>query len=203
MRPALFSAGNSHRRSMAHAEYQASGAPGLHKATLNVPVDIIAKILHQRDTTVTKYYSQPTATQVWAASELIFIDRIDVGAESLRDPLEIGRVLEEAAGKVGALTEVIGGTCVVGNMCPAKFACVGCPGNAPDPTKRHQIERKMEWAGEQTCHAAQQQLPAEQRQMEKIVADCRLMLQEMDLIEAARIDQSQLVRIECGHQGRQ
>ena len=60
-------------------------------ATLNVPVDIIAKILHQRDTTVTKYYSQPTGTQVLAASELIFIDRIDMGAEALRNPEEIGR----------------------------------------------------------------------------------------------------------------
>ena len=68
-------------------------------ATLNVPVDIIAKILHQRDTTVTKYYSQPTATQVLAASELIFIDRIDVGAKTLRNPEEIGRALQEAAGK--------------------------------------------------------------------------------------------------------
>jgi integrase len=165
-------------------------------ATLNVPVDIIAKILHQRDTTVTKYYSQPTATQVLAASELIFVDRIDVGAEVLRNPEEIGRALEEAAGRIGALTEVIGGTCVVGNMCPAKFACVGCPGNSPDPAKRRQIERKMEWADKQARHAAQQQLPAEQRQMEKVVADCNLMLQEMDLIEAARADQSQLVHIE-------
>jgi hypothetical protein len=172
-------------------------------ATLNVPVDIIAKILHQRDTTVTKYYSQPTATQVLAASELIFIDRIDVGAEALRSPNEIGRALADAAGKVGALTEVIGGTCVVGNMCPAKFACIGCPGNSPDPVKRHQIERKREWAGEQARDAAQQQLPAEQRQMEKVVADCNLMLQEMDLIDAARTDQSQLVRIESMPRGRQ
>jgi len=169
-------------------------------ATLNVPVDIIAKILHQRDTTVTKYYSQPTATQVLAASELIFVDRIDIAAEALRSPEEIGQALEEAAGKVGALTEVIGGTCVVGNMCPAKFACIGCPGNAPDPAKRHQIERKMKWAGEQACHGAQQGLLAEQRQMDKVVADCRLMLQEMDLIEAARIDQSQLVQIEYSPQ---
>jgi hypothetical protein len=171
-------------------------------ATLNVPVDIIAKILHQRDTTVTKYYSQPTATQILAASELMFIDRIDVGTEALRNPEEIGRALEEAAGKIGALTEVIGGTCVVGNMCPAKFACVGCPGNSPDPTKRQQIVNKMEWASEQVRHAAQQQLPAEQRQMEKVVADCTLMLQEMDLIDAARTDQSQLIRIESMPGGR-
>jgi len=81
-------------------------------------------------------------------------------------------------------------------MCPAKFACVGCPGNSPDPAKRRQIEKKMEWADKQARHAAQQQLPAEQRQMAKVVADCKLMLQEMDLIETARADQSQLVQIE-------
>jgi len=167
-------------------------------AALKVPVDIIARILHQRDTTVTKYYAQPTATQVLAASDLIFVDRIDVGAEALRSPQEIGRSLADAEGKVGALTEVLGGTCVVGNMCPAKFACIGCPGNAPDPKKRNQVERKMEWAREQAHHASQQQLPAEVRQMERIVADCKLILQEMDLIESARIDQSQLVRIELG-----
>ena len=56
----------------------------------------------------------------------------------------------------------------------------------------------MEWAREQARHAAQQQLPAEERQMERIIADCKLILQEMDLIATARIDQSQLVRIELG-----
>jgi hypothetical protein len=61
----------------------------------------------------------------------------------------------------------------------------------------------MEWAGEQARHAAQQQLPAEQRQLEKVVADCTLMLREMDLIDAARTDQSQLVRIEHMPRGRQ
>jgi len=93
-------------------------------ASLKVPVDVIAAILHQRDTTVTKYYSQPTGTQVMEAAEMIFVDRIDVAGEALRSPTEIGRMLKEAEGKVGALTEVLGGTCVVANMCPAKFACI-------------------------------------------------------------------------------
>src|SRR5450759_5339547 len=86
-----------------------------------------------------KYYSRPTASQVISAAEMIFVDRIDVGAEALRSPEEIGRMLKDAEGKLGALTEVFGGTCVIGNMCPAKFACVGCAGNAPDPAKRYQI----------------------------------------------------------------
>ena len=77
---------------------------------------------------------------------MIFVDRIDVGAEALRSPDEIGRMLKDAEGKLGTLTEVFGGTCVVGNMCPAKFACVGCAGNAPDPAKRYQIQQKLDWA---------------------------------------------------------
>jgi hypothetical protein len=74
---------------------------------------------------------------------MIFVDRIGVGAEALRSPDEIGQMLKDAEGKLGALTEVFGGTCVVGNMCPAKFACVGCAGNAPDPAKRYQIQHNL------------------------------------------------------------
>ena len=78
-------------------------------AELKVSVDIIATLLHQRDKTVTKYYSRPTPTQVIRAAEMIFVDRIDVGAEALRSPDEIGRMLKDAEGKLGALTEVFGG----------------------------------------------------------------------------------------------
>ena len=110
------------------------------------------------------------------AAEIIFVDRIDVAAEVLRNPEEIGRMLWEAEGKIGALTEVIDGTCVISNFCPAKFACIGCAGNAPDPDKRYQIERKRAWAEEQEHWAAQERLPAEQRQMKQLQADCDLML---------------------------
>jgi len=41
-------------------------------ASRNVPVDVIAAMLHQRDTTVTQYYSRPTQTQVLEAAEIIF-----------------------------------------------------------------------------------------------------------------------------------
>ena len=168
-------------------------------AELKVPVDIIATLLHQRDKTVTKYYSRPTPTQVIRAAEMIFVDRIDVGAEALRSPDEIGRMLKDAEGKLGALTEVFGGTCVVPNMCPAKFACVGCAGNAPDPAKRYQIEQKMAWAEAQIGYAVRERLPAEETKLKQLVADCKLVLEEMTLIEAARADQSQGVTVRHEH----
>jgi|SRR5437667_1712114 len=165
-------------------------------ADLNTPVEVIAKLLHQRDRTVTKYYARPSPSKVMSAAEMIFVDRIDLGAEGLRSPDEIGRMLKEAEGKVGALTEVFGGTCVVANMCPAKFVCVGCAGNAPDPSKRYQIDQKLVWAEQQLQYAQREKLVAEERQMKQLIADCNLIKEEMDLIEAVRKDAAQTVSIE-------
>lgn len=165
-------------------------------ASLKVPVEVIAKILHQRHLEVTQYYSQPTKQQVMDAAEMLFVERIDMAAEAVRSPEEIGRMLREAAGQIGALTEVIGGTCVVSNLCPAKFACIGCSGNAPDPDRRYQIETKRAWAREQITWAHREHLPAEERQMKRLVQDCDLLLEEMTLIERARADQRQDVRIQ-------
>ena len=164
-------------------------------AELKVSPDVIAEILHQRDVRVTKYYSRPTPTQIMKATELVFVDRIDVAAESIRDPEGLGRLLKEAEGKVGALSEVLGGTCVVGNMCPAKFACIGCVGNVPDPAKRYQVERKRAWADEQRRWAARNGMLAEERQMKQLIQDCDLALVEIALIQKARSDGAQLVRI--------
>ena len=162
-------------------------------ASLKVPVEVIAQILHQRHVEVTRYYSRPTKQQVMQAAELLFVDRIDMAAEALRSPDEIAQMLRKAEGQIGALTEVLGGTCVVSNMCPAKFACVGCSGNAPDPERRYQIEKKRSWALQQISWANREGLPAEERQMKQLVQDCDLMLEEMGLIERARSDSRQQV----------
>ena len=119
------------------------------------------------------------------------MNRLDVEGEARRSPREVQRMLEDAEGKIGALTEVLGGTCVVGNMCPAKFACIGCAGNAPDPEKQHQVMAKKEWALTQKGWAKEQGLKAEERQMENLIADCDLMLSEMGLIQIARLDANQ------------
>jgi integrase len=86
-------------------------------ASLHVPAEIVARLLHQRHVEVTQYYARPTKQQVVEAAELLFVDRIDVAAEAVRHPKEIGQLLRDAEGQIGALSEVLGGTCVVGNMC--------------------------------------------------------------------------------------
>jgi integrase len=162
-------------------------------ASLHVPADLVARLLHQRHIEVTQYYARPTTQQVVEAAELLFVDRIDVAAEAIRHPEEIGKLLREAEGQIGALSEVLGGTCVVGNMCPAKFACIGCAGNAPDPDRRGQVEAKRRWADQQIRWTTKESLYAEQRQMTQLVRDCDVLLQEMDLIAAARKDDHQTV----------
>lgn len=160
-------------------------------ASLGVGIDVIRELLKQKNVEVTKYYAKPTKAMVQNAAEVIFVSRLDVEGEARRGPREVQRMLEDAEGKIGALTEVLGGTCVVGNMCPGKFACIGCAGNAPDPEKRHQVMAKKEWALTQKTWAKEQGLRAEERQMEHLVADCDLMLSEMSLIQIARLDAKQ------------
>lgn len=164
-------------------------------ASLKVPVDVIAQILHQRHLEVTRYYSRPTKQQVIDAAEMLFVERIDIAAEAIRSPDEIGKMLRDAEGQIGALTEIIGGTCVVSNMCPAKFACIGCAGNAPDPERRYQIEAKRAWASQQIVWTKREGLMAEGRQMNQVVQDCDLILEEMTLMEHARRDGAQQIVI--------
>lgn len=165
-------------------------------ASLHVPADIVARLLHQRHVEITQYYARPTKQQVVEAAELLFVDRIDVAAEAIRRPEEIGKLLRDAEGQIGALSEVLGGTCVVGNMCPAKFACIGCAGNAPDPNRRGQVETKRHWADQQIRWTTKEGLYAEQRQMRQLVHDCDVVLQEMDLVAAARKDDQQTLRLD-------
>ena len=71
-------------------------------ANQRVPVEVIARILHQRDTSVTKYYSQPSTNPVITAAEILFVDRIDLAAEMRRSPDEIAsflRMLKEKSAR--------------------------------------------------------------------------------------------------------
>ena len=103
--------------------------------------------------------------------------------------------LEDARGGVGALVPVVGGTCTVANMCPAKFACIGCAGNAPDPAKRGQVEERKVIYENTIRRASEQGLPAEERNARKVVGDCEDMLAEMDLIEATERDGAQVAEL--------
>lgn len=62
--------------------------------------------------------------------------------------------------------------------------------------RRYQIETNRAWAREQITWAPREHLPAEERQMKRLVQDCDILLEEMTLIEWARADQRQEVRIQ-------
>ncbi len=158
-------------------------------------LDVIALLLKQRDVEVTRYYAQPTPAQLVGVQERIFLDRIDLTRTHLRAPAAIRRQLEGAQGVVGALVPVVGGTCTVANMCPAKFACLGCAGNAPDPAKRSQVEEFKRIYGDMVQLASRQGLRAEERKAREVVAGCEDMLAEMALIDAAECDGEQAAKV--------
>jgi len=160
-----------------------------------VPLDVIALLLKQRDVEVTRYYAQPTPAQLVGVQERIFLDRIDLTRTHLRAPAAIRRQLEGAQGGVGALVPVVGGTCTVANMCPAKFACLGCAGNAPDPARRAQVEEFKRIYGDMVQLASGQGLRAEERKAREVVAGCEDMLAEMALIDAAERDGEQAAEV--------
>ena len=177
---------------------------------VGVPIDVSAVLLTQRDVEVTRYYSQPTPAQLFEVQQRIFADRMDLTRTHRRTPGEIRRQVEEARGGVGALIPVMGGTCTVANRCPAKFACVGCAGNAPDPAKRGQLDEYKAIIENMVGLACRQGLPADERNARKMVAAAEDMLAEMDLIEAAERDAAQLADVRfdeaprpAGKRGRQ
>ncbi|WP_049678038.1 hypothetical protein [Yersinia mollaretii] len=86
-------------------------------------------------------------------------------------------------GKVGALIPVTGGYCAIANACPAKFACIGCAGNAPDPGRRSDVLVYRDAWVKMAELAGQQKLPAEERKAREIIGGCDDILEEMDLIE--------------------
>ncbi|WP_250192093.1 hypothetical protein, partial [Escherichia coli] len=66
---------------------------------------------------------------------------------------------------------------------PAKFACIGCAGNAPDPAKRSDVLIYREAWSKMASLSREQKLPAEERKAREIIGSCNDMLEEMDLIE--------------------
>ena len=53
---------------------------------------------------------------------------------------------------------------------------------------------------EQVGYAVREHLPAEEVKLGQLIADCKLVMEEMDLIEAARADRSQDVTVQHGAQ---
>ena len=105
----------------------------------NMNIDIVAKLLHQRDLNVTAYYSAPTPSQITeSVSELhdVISSYVDIDDAYLRSPKELQQQFDEHAEKVGVYNKVLGGTCVTDFVCPTKMQCLGCKAKVPGPAKR-------------------------------------------------------------------
>lgn len=101
-----------------------------------MPIDIVAKMLHQKDLNVTGYYSAPTPTQiVESVSELhdVISSYVDIDDVYLRSPQELQKEFDVHAEKVGVFNKVLGGTCVTDYVCPTKMQCLGCKAKIPEP----------------------------------------------------------------------
>lgn len=151
-----------------------------------VPIDILAKILHQHDLNVTRYYSEPTPSQVAKKiGELhdVIANYIDLDEAILRSPEELQREWEEYKAKVGVYNNVIGGTCVTDKVCPVKMACLGCVAKIPQPEKKHELFETIELSKDMEKRFATLGLTVEVNKAKQMRKLARNELKEIELIE--------------------
>ncbi|PEP12644.1 integrase [Bacillus pseudomycoides] len=157
-----------------------------------LPIDIVAKILHQRDVGVTGYYSEPTPSQVaQSVSDLhdVTSDYIDIDEAVLRNPEELEKELEEYKEKVGVFNNVIGGTCVTDHVCPIKMACLGCQAKIPQPEKKHEVLEVIELSKDMEKRYSAMNLTVEVKKAKAMRKHARNELKEIELIEKYREEQ--------------
>ena len=159
-----------------------------------VPLDIVAKILHQKDVRVTGYYAAPQWQQVVATTDHL-LDTFATHLGNIEDafvraPAELQRQWEEAKQTVGSLARVIGGECCCHAMCPIAFACTGCAYKIPDPARREEIVQQRQWAFIRYEQVKRQGLGPETVKMQALIQRCDTELDEMDLMEEYHKDEA-------------
>ncbi|MGG4471197.1 tyrosine-type recombinase/integrase [Paenibacillus alvei] len=157
-----------------------------------IPIDIVREWMHQKNVEVTEYYSAPTTAQLAANADIwltSIASHINVGHAVKRSPSEIRDLYNDAKDKVGALTNVIGGSCSTDAFCPVKFACVGCAAKIPEPEKKEQIIFQLEWAIKNRETYTKMELYQEAYKMSELIRNCRKELEEIDSIERYREDE--------------
>ncbi|TDK58179.1 site-specific integrase [Bacillus salipaludis] len=157
-----------------------------------LPIDIVAKILHQRDTGVTEYYSEPTPSQVaQSVSDLhdVISDYVDLDEAVLRSPEELEKELEEYKQQVGVFNNVLGGTCVTAFVCPTKMQCLGCQAKVPQPEKKHELDEVIELSKDMEKRFTVMNLSVEVKKAKAMRKHARNELKEIELIEKYREEQ--------------
>lgn len=157
-----------------------------------MPIDVVAKILHQRDLSVTGYYSAPTPTQVsQAVGELhdLISSYIDVDEVLLRSPAELQKELEEHNKKVGVFNKVLGGTCVTDFVCPTKMECLGCKAKIPQPEQENELHEVIELSVDMEKRFTKIGLDVEVRKAKEMRKQARIELKEIEMIKQYREEQ--------------
>ncbi len=168
-----------------------------------LPLDVVAVILHQKNLQVTGYYAAPPWEQVVAATDLL-LDREashlgSIEEVMVRTPAELRQQYESARQQVGTLTQVIGGECTCHALCPVSFACTGCAYKIPDPARRDELLEQRQWAMIRLEQVKQRRLGPETVKMQVLIQRCNAELEEMSLIEQYRKDESYEPTLDLEH----
>ncbi|MGQ7773423.1 site-specific integrase [Bacillus sp. WC2507] len=164
----------------------------------DLPIDVVAMILNQKDLDVTKYYSQPTQSQV---ADIVsdfhtsMATTTDMMKAVLRQPEEIQALFERQREISGPFSKTVGGTCVTNKICPTKLACVGCATKIPEPEQKHELLDYLEWAEKTKDYYQEKGYKLEVLKMKKTVHDAKVELKEIALIEEYRRDKKNEPRL--------
>lgn len=168
-----------------------------------LPLDVVAVILHQKNLQVTGYYAAPQWEQVVAATDLL-LDRFATHLGSIeevmvRTPAELQQQYENARAQAGTLTRVIAGDCTCHALCPVSFACTGCAYKIPDPARRDELLEQRQWAMIRLEQVKQRKMGPEAVKMQVLIQRCNTELEEMNLIEHYRKDESHEPALDLAH----
>ena len=155
----------------------------------NMNIDIVAKMLHQKDLNVTAYYSEPTSSQIAeSVSELhdVISSYVDIDDAYLRSPKELQQQFDEHAEKVGVYNKVLGGTCVTDFVCPTKMQCLGCKAKIPEPDQEDELLEVIQLSKDMEKRFKQMGLEVEVRKAKEMAKQAKIELKEIDLIKQYR-----------------
>jgi len=168
-----------------------------------VPLDIVAVILHQKNLRVTMYYAAPPWQKILESTNSL-LDHFSTHLGSvdeafLRAPQELQQQYEVAKERVGTLAKIPGGDCTCHAICPISFACTGCVFKVPDPTRRDEIVEQQQWALNRMIQVKERGMGPEAVKMQALIQRCQTELEEMNLMESYRKDEKHEVKLTIKH----
>lgn len=158
-----------------------------------MPIDIVAKMLHQKDFNITEYYSASTPTQIAeSVSELhdVISSYVDIDDVYLRSPQELQKEFDAYAEKVGVFNKVLGGTCVTDYICPTKMQCLGCKAKIPEPDQEDELLEVIQLSKDMERRFKQMGLEVEVRKAKEMAKQAKIELKEINLIKQYREERS-------------